>query len=149
MVDRRPLAEGLRLAVALNSLWSRLGQYAVGRRWLEAMLDLADRTAPPSTLQAERAVALTEAGTLASYQGDNEQARTFHRRSVELWRELDDAANLSIALANLGLAEWVAGDANAATALLEESLEHSRTANLPHTVAISLRDLGLIARSRG
>jgi len=81
------LAEGLRLAVALNSLWSWLGQYAIGRHWLEAMLDLADRTAPPPTFGAERAVALTEAGTLANYHGDNEQARTFHRRSVALWRE--------------------------------------------------------------
>ncbi|MBV9546038.1 MAG: tetratricopeptide repeat protein, partial [Chloroflexi bacterium] len=142
-------AEGLRLAVALNSLWSRLGQYAVARRGLDSMLDLASRTAPPSALRAERAVALTEAGSLASHQGDNEQARTFHRQSVELWRELDQLASLSIALANLGLAEWVAGHADQATALLEEALRGSRAANLPHTVAVSLRNLGMIARSQG
>ena len=147
-IARKP-AEGLRLAVALNSLCSRLGQYAVGRGWLEAMLDLADATGQAADLRAERAVALTEAGSLASHQGDNEQARAFHRESVELWRELDHAPTLSIALANLGLAEWVAGDAERATALLEESLVHSRAANLPHTVAISLRNLGLIARSQG
>ena len=64
------VAEGLRLAVALNSLWSRLGQYAAGRRWLEAMLELADRTAPASAFRAERAVALTEVGTLAGLQAD-------------------------------------------------------------------------------
>jgi tetratricopeptide (TPR) repeat protein len=141
--------EGLRLAVAFHAAWSRLGQYALGRRWLEAMLDLADRTAPASALRLERAVALTEAGTLAGYQGDNEQARAFHRRSVGVWRELDHAPGLAIALANLGLAEWVAGDAAQATGLLEEALIRSRTADVPHTVAISLRNLGLVARSQG
>ena len=33
--------------------------------------------------------------------------------------------------------------------MLEEALVRSREANVPHTVAISLRDLGLIARSQG
>ena len=113
------------------------------------MLDLADRTAPASSFRLERAVALTEAGTLAGDQADNQQARSFHRRSVEAWRELDHAAGLSVALANLGLAEWVAGDAEQAVALLEEALSRSRTANVPHTIAISLRNLALVARSQG
>jgi predicted ATPase/DNA-binding XRE family transcriptional regulator len=143
------VAEGLRLAVAVNSLWSRLGQYAAGRHWLELMLDVADRTAAPNSFRAERAVALTEAGTLAGYQRDYQQARTFHHRSAELWRELNHVPNLAIALANLGLAEWLSGDAGQATVLLEEALERSRAANLPHTVAICLRDLGLIARAGG
>jgi len=56
---------------------------------------------------------------------------------------------LSVALANLGLAEWVAGDVEHAVPLLEEALSRSRTANVPHTVAISLRNLALIARSQG
>lgn len=148
LTDGRP-AEGLRLAVAFHALWSRRGQYALGRHWLETTLELADRMAPANSCRLERAVALTEAGTLAGYQGDNEQARTFHRRSVEAWRELDHAAGLSIALANLGLAEWMAGDAEQALVLLEEALIRSRTADVPHTVAISLRNLGLIARSHG
>jgi tetratricopeptide (TPR) repeat protein len=146
--SRQP-AEGLRLALALNSLWSRLGQYAVGRGWLEAMLDLADATAQAAALRAERAVALTDAGTHAGRQGDNEKARTFHRRSVELWRELQYAPGVAVALANLGLAEWVEGDPEQATRLLEEALPLSRAANLPHTVAIVLRSLGLIARAQG
>jgi tetratricopeptide (TPR) repeat protein len=92
---------------------------------------------------------LTDAGTHAARQGDNERARTFHRGSVDLWRELDYAPGVAVALANLGLAEWVAGDAHNATALLEEALTRSRAANLPHTVAICLRNLGLVARSQG
>ena len=143
------VAEGLRLAVAVNNVWSRLGQYAAGRHWFAVMLELAERTAPATCFLAERAAALTEAGTLAGFQGDNDQARTFHRRSVDVWRELGHAPNLAIALANLGLAEWLAGHAPRATALLEEALTHSRAANLSHTVAICLRDLGLIARSQG
>jgi tetratricopeptide (TPR) repeat protein len=110
------------------------------------MLDLAER-APLAEFQAECAVALTEAGTLAGYQGDKEQARAFFRRSVGMWRELDHAPGLTLALATLGHAEWVAGDAEQAATLLEEALSRSREANVPHTVAISLRNLGLVARS--
>jgi predicted ATPase/DNA-binding XRE family transcriptional regulator len=141
------VAEGLRLAVAANWSWSRRGQYTAGRHWLEAMLDLAER-APPAGFQAECAVALTEAGTLAGYQGDSEQALAFFRRSVGMWRELDHAPGLTLALATLGHAEWVAGDADQAVTLLEEALSRGREANVPHTVAISLRNLGLIARSQ-
>jgi len=145
-------AEGLRLGVALSPLWSRRGHYAVGRRWLEALLELADQTAPAAATArplAEQALALMQVGSLATLQGDNEQARTFYRRSVGVWRALDHAPGLAIALANLGLAEWVAGAAAPATALLEEALARSRAANLPHTVVISLRNLGLIARAQG
>jgi predicted ATPase/transcriptional regulator with XRE-family HTH domain/Tfp pilus assembly protein PilF len=148
LTTRRP-AEGLRLALAFHAMWSRLGQYALGRRWLQSMLDLADSLAPYLAFGMERAVALTEAGTLAGYQGDDEQARALHRRSVEAWRELDHPAGLAVALANLGLAEWVAGDATEGRALLEEALDRSRSADVPHTVAISLRNLGLIERSQG
>jgi hypothetical protein len=95
------------------------------------MLDLAER-APLAAFRAECAVALTEAGTLAGYQGDKEQARAFFRRSV----------------GTLGHAEWVAGDAEQAVTLLEEALSRGREANVPHTVAISLRNLGLVARSQ-
>jgi predicted ATPase/transcriptional regulator with XRE-family HTH domain len=144
--DHHP-AEGLRLAIAFHALWSRRGQYALGRRWLEAMLDLAERAADSSSFRMERAVAITEAGTLAGYQGDNEQARALHRRSVEAWRELDYAPGLSSSMANLGLAEWVSGDAAQAVVLLEEALVRSRAANAQHTIAITLRNLGLVARS--
>src|SRR5262249_23374470 len=141
--------EGLRLAIAFHALWSRHGQYALGRRWLEAMLELAERTEPSGPFRAERAVALMEAGTLAGYQGDNVEARAFHRRSVEAFRELDHAAGLGVALANLGLAEWVTGDADRAVVLLHEAMIRLREANIPHSVAICMRNLGLIARSQG
>jgi tetratricopeptide (TPR) repeat protein len=143
------VAEGLRLAVAANWSWSRRGQYTAARHWLDAVLELADRAAPPTAFREERAVALTEAGTLAGLQGDREQARAFFRRSVAVWRELDYPAGLATALATLGHAEWVADDAETAIALLQEALERSRAANVAHTVAISLRNLGLVARSQG
>jgi predicted ATPase len=149
LVANGRVAEGLQFAVALNSLWSRLGQYAVGRRWLESVLDLAERTAPADAYRIERAVALTEVGTLASRQGDNERSRAAHRKSVALWREQDHAPSPAVALTNLGVAEWVAGDVEQGTALLEEALLRSREANSPHNVAVSLRNLGLIARWQG
>jgi predicted ATPase/DNA-binding XRE family transcriptional regulator len=143
------VAEGLRLAVALNWVWSRRGQYAMGRRWLETMLELAERIAPSTAFRAERAVALTEVGTLSSRQGDPAHTLAFFRHSLGVWRELGHAPGLAMALATLGQAEWAAGDAAEAIALLREALSLSRAANVPHTVAISLRNLGLVARSLG
>jgi non-specific serine/threonine protein kinase len=143
------VAEAVRLAVALNWLCSRHWRNATGRRWLEAVHDVADRAAPASAFRAERAVALTEIGILASRQGDPQQALAFFRRSLDVRRELDDAPGLAIGLATLGLAEWLAGDAQRATTLLEEALSRSRAAKVPHTVAVSLRNLGLVVRSQG
>jgi predicted ATPase/DNA-binding XRE family transcriptional regulator len=143
------VTEGLRLAVALNWVWSRRGHYATGRRWLETMLELAERVAPSTAFRAERAVALTEVGTLASRQGDPVQTLAFFRRSLSVWRELGHAPGLAMALATLGQAEWAAGDTAQAVALLDEALSLGRAANVPHTVAISLRNLGLVARSLG
>jgi tetratricopeptide (TPR) repeat protein len=156
LTDERP-EEGLRLAVALSPLWSRRGHYAVGRRWLEALLELADRAAraaapaqaAPAMPRAEQAMGLMQAGSLASGQGDVEQARAFYRRSVAAWRALDHAEGLASALVYLGVAEWVAGDDEQATRLTEEALARSRAANLPDSIAISLRNLGLVARSQG
>jgi predicted ATPase/transcriptional regulator with XRE-family HTH domain len=155
LIDDHP-AEGLRLAVALSPLWSRRGHNAVGRRWLEAMLELADRTsaagpahAAPARPRAEQAMGLMQAGSLASGQGDKEQARAYYRRGVAAWRALDDAPGLASALVYLGIGEWVAGDDEQATLLTEEALARSRAANLPDSIATSLRNLGLIARSQG
>jgi tetratricopeptide (TPR) repeat protein len=149
LITEGRIAAGLQVAVTVNSYWARLGQYAEARRWLESLLELAARTTSASECRAERAVALTEAGTLASFQGDNQQARTFHRASVALWRELGYGPGLAASLVNLGLAEWVAGEAQQATALLEEALERCRSAKLAHTLVVCLRNLGLVARSQG
>src|SRR5262249_40099658 len=119
--------DGLRLAIALSPVWTRRGHYATGRRWLEAMLDLADRAVSSSALRAERAIALDEAGLLADYQWDNEQARSFLQRSVALARELGSPYILSMALDNFGLAEWAAGRPEEATARVEEALVCSRS----------------------
>src|SRR5262249_52375234 len=127
------VAEGLRLAVALNWVWSRRGQYAAGRRWLEAMLDKADRTAPSAAFRAERAVALTAVGPLLSGREETEQTLAFFRRSPEEWRHLAHAPGPAMALAPLGLAEWTAGDPRRATGLLDEALSRGRAANVPHT----------------
>jgi hypothetical protein len=59
------------------------------------------------------------------------------------------AQGLAIALGNLGPAEWAGGNVEHAIVFLEDALVFSKANTVPQTVAISLRNLGLIARSQG
>ncbi len=150
----RPV-EGLRLAHALGFFWIARGLYAEGRRWLEAMLELADRTArgasptaadAPTVPPRLRADALSWLGTMASVQGDYARARASHEASVALWRELEDAIMLADDLALLGLNRWLADDQAGAMAALDESLRLCRANGIRGETATTLRGAGLIAR---
>jgi predicted ATPase/DNA-binding CsgD family transcriptional regulator/DNA-binding XRE family transcriptional regulator len=152
LAQGRPV-EGLGLAHALGFFWLARGLYAEGRRWLEAMLALADRTvrcasatAVPSRLRAD---ALSWLGGMASAQGSYTQARASYEASVALWRELGDLVMLADDLALLGLNRWLAEDAAAAIAALEESLRLCRANAIPGETATTLRHLGMIARWQG
>jgi predicted ATPase/DNA-binding XRE family transcriptional regulator len=149
--------EGLELAVALGNFWEWSAVHAEGQRWLEAMLDLADSTLefPVRTETAAltvpammRARALQWIGILACRQGDYARARDAHDASVALLRELDDAVLLCDTQSLLGLDMWLAGDATQATVVLEDVLSRSRTMGNLACIAVSLRNLGMIARSQ-
>jgi non-specific serine/threonine protein kinase len=157
LAQSRPV-EGLGLAHALGFFWMARGLYAEGRRWIEAMLELADqmlRCSSPTETGALampprlRADALSWLGAMASAQGYYAQARASYEASVALWRELGDVVMLADDLALLGLNRWLADDPAGATEALEESLSLCRANGIPGETATALRHLGLIARWRG
>jgi len=137
--------EGLVLVRALGPLWLMQGVPADGRRWVEAIFDLAERTAdvvPP----ALRAQALYFGGVFARIQGDFAKGRVLLETSVAIWRTLDDNLGLSQGLSNLGTQQMFMGEFEQAGASLSESLALARAAGQPFTTCLVLNSLGTLAR---
>ena len=107
----------LELAGALAWFWLSRGLLEEGCRRLATALAVS------SAGGRLRARALTGAGALTARRGDAERGRVQLEQAVDLWRELDDRAELASALDALG---WPliydAGDETAALAAFEEAL---------------------------
>jgi tetratricopeptide (TPR) repeat protein len=146
-LDAERATEGLVLVRALGPLWAMQGVPADGRRWVEAMFDLAERTSdvvPP----ALRAQALLFGGIFARIQGDFARARVHLETSVAIWRTLDDDLGLSQGLSNLGANQIFTGQFAQADASLSESLALARAAGQSFTTCLVLNQLGTLARLR-
>jgi hypothetical protein len=111
-IDRGETVLALRYTVALWRYWRQLGEFAEGRRWLNAALALAGNAAPSLRAKALRgAVGLAfpqadhtrmaelaaEAIGLAHLSGVSEER---WQRSWDRGRALDPAAAVAYALAN-------------------------------------------------
>jgi predicted ATPase/transcriptional regulator with XRE-family HTH domain/Tfp pilus assembly protein PilF len=134
---------GVRLAVALWRFWYIRGYLAMGRRWLEAVVASGAGSA------ALRAAALHGAGMLAWRQGDYEQARAWHEKSLELRQELGDRQGIASSLENLGMVAWRQSDYAQARALHEQSLELRRQTGDRQGTASSLYSLGAAMVEQG
>jgi non-specific serine/threonine protein kinase len=119
--------EGLGLVRALGPLWAVQGVPADGRRWVEAILDLAERELDgvPPALHAQ---AIMFAAIFARTQGDLTSGRVFLDRCVAIWRTLEDDLGLSQGLSNLGANQLFMGQLELADTSLSESLALARAA---------------------
>ena len=137
-LETRRAAEGLDLIRALGALWFWNGFPIDGRRWVEAMLDLA-ATAPSSTVPpAQYAHALMFASQTALLQGDQARAHSFVEASVALWRALDDPLGLAMALGTSSSDHLVRGDLNQGDAIADEAVALARTGAEPFTLCMAL-----------
>ena len=109
-------AEGLRLAGALEHLWSSRGLAREGRAAIARALESAP-DAPPST----RARALLSAAWLAAEQGDCAEADRLALQALELFRALGDRRNEGEALNALGWSADRRGDMERALRYFEQS----------------------------
>jgi predicted ATPase/DNA-binding CsgD family transcriptional regulator/transcriptional regulator with XRE-family HTH domain len=144
-VEREEVVPGLRLGAALWRFWSIRGHLAEGRRWLEALLALAERGAAPVVLLAR---ALRGVGHLAFARGSVEAAAACFDASRALCLEADDQVGVAAALRDLGSIEQARGDYARATTLYEQSLGLYRRLGDTAGVATCLDDLGEVARHR-
>jgi predicted ATPase/DNA-binding CsgD family transcriptional regulator len=108
---------GLRLAVALaqGRFWDTHG-VGEGRRWLER--GLAQSSTAPTLVRTK---ALSQAGWIATHQGDYRQAAAWLEEGIALSKELGDSSGAAVTLAHLGITLMQRGDRERARALCREA----------------------------
>jgi len=143
-LERDDAETALRLATAVQRLWTTRGLLGEGRSWLERALATAAAVPP-----AVRAEALVVAARIAYFQGDYGAVATLGSEALALARAAGDQTAIGAALCTLGDAAEAAGAMGRAEALFEEALARFRRAGDQARVAATLNDLGLLAWRRG
>jgi tetratricopeptide (TPR) repeat protein len=138
-------SDKLRSVGALWWFWYVRGHLSEGRAWLTKVLSAPELAEPTS----ERAVALSGAGVLASFQGDYVSAQAFHEESLAIRRKLNSSQGIADSLHNLAIVVRMRGDYAKARALTEESLAIRRALGNKSVIAASLNNLGNIAALQG
>jgi predicted ATPase/DNA-binding CsgD family transcriptional regulator/DNA-binding XRE family transcriptional regulator len=136
-------ATALRLAGVLAGFWLRRGYVREGREWLDRALVTGAQAAP-----GLRLVALSGAGSLASFDHDLQFARAVQSEALALARTLADEHSTAVSLNSLGYTEFSEGNYTAAEALLAEGLDHFQTLEDPVGIALSLFGLANLAATR-
>ena len=114
-LEREP-DTALRIAAGLAGFWFYHDDWWEGRRWLRAALD---RTMIPTRARLQ---ALGGAGSLATWQGDYDEAQRLHKEALELSQDLDNWYGIVLALHGLGRIAHCRGEVAQAVALYEETL---------------------------
>lgn len=135
---------GLRLAIALGWFWWTRGYIEEGARWLMEALARAPESDP-----VVRARALRKAGAMLVYQGAFDRASVLLREALTLATQAEDAAEVALAHAYLGLCAVYAGDVKKALPLLREGLRRGEAVGDPHMQAMTLMFLGAAMLAEG
>jgi predicted ATPase/DNA-binding XRE family transcriptional regulator len=138
---------GLRLAVALRTLWWFAGMLVEGSTWLRGLLEVAEcRHVANDALLAD---AYAAAGGLEEARGDFVAAGMFQAKALPLKRKLGDLAGVAALLSGRAVAASQSGDYPRARELLTEGLIIRRALGDNCKTAESLVDLGTIAADEG
>lgn len=145
-MKNNPARSGMMLQMvrSLWRFWDIHGHLREGLAWIDAALQ-----ANPDGEAALRANVLRGAGYLTQQQGDYEQAKALHEKSLAIFRELDDKLGIARELATLGEILWVKGDPKTAVLFNQESLALHYEMGNNEGVAASLEHLGVVARDHG
>ena len=141
------LYSALRLAVALRSFWRYRGLFTEGRDRLARLIAVAD-DAPPALL----AEAHSTAGMLARYQDDHEEALKLLARSLELQKQLGDAADrgqMAITLRNIAAIHYWRQELELSERYTREILDIERARNNLPAVATMLGNLASVNKLLG
>lgn len=139
------LAPALTIIEALWWFWLRRQQLSEGRAFLECVLpQIASR--PPGATPARL---LTQAATIAWFQGDYAAAQRWADESLEIARVVDDAPATSYALGVIGRLAVVRGDYTHARRAFDESLTLIRQHGEPWWEARVLEGLATVALQYG
>jgi predicted ATPase len=136
--------QALELAGRLGLYWNRRGLYREGRQRIAAAL-----AAAPAARASARARALSEAGNLALWQADLDDAEQLGREALALAREHGDRSGSGYALNLLGMVTGERGDPIAAIEQYEESLAEYEAAGDETGRLLVLQNLASNALARG
>ena len=112
---------GLRFAAAMYWFWYAVGQMRESRDVTNRAIALDDG----SNLEL-RGRALVSSALAALFQGDYAVSRDHFEEAIPLLRAAGDAIRASVAMGKLGGARMLAGDLDAAVAILDDTLEFVR-----------------------
>ena len=96
-----------------------------------------------------RAAALAHGENPAFRQGDLATAKAWWQEAPDLYRLLDEPAEIGRCLGELGSVALGEGDIDGAQSLYEESVDLFERENVPLRLAVVLANLGAIATMRG
>ena len=134
----------LRLADVCFEYWFQRGHIREGGMWTNRALAIAD-----SGVSAARARVTCNASIFALFSGDLETASAMARESLIIWRALDDAHGIAVALLHLGLVEESRLHWEEAARFYEEAVAIWRPLEKNHSLAIVLALLGGVAHGQG
>ncbi len=154
-VDSQELETGARLASALWRFWVGRGHLSEGRRWLEAILELAKadnraEQAQPALSVRVRAHLLHVAGILTSAQGNYASAVPLFEDSLVARRELGyEGKGVSHSLHELGRIAHEQADYERAARLHEQALSLTRKLEYTFGTAYILSTLAHVVHAQG
>ena len=134
----------LRLTVAMRIFWRTQGYLTESRQRLDAVLA---RPGVEACMPAY-GFALVEIGLVASMQGDQETARAYSQRALELARSGGHRSLAASALNTLGNAAKRMGEFDSAHALYTQCLEISREISDRRSEATAIANLGNLAQEQ-
>jgi predicted ATPase/DNA-binding CsgD family transcriptional regulator len=134
----------LRLGGALQLFWILRGHFNEGVTFLERAL-----AGSQGVIVSVRAKALRAAMWLALNRGDIDRAETLCEESLELSRELGDAAGIADTLSALGHVAMDRGDLDAARSSMEEAVTLARKMGDKWRIASGIHDLAWVCLERG
>ena len=142
--DNGIFEEGNRLACSLGKFWEMRGHTLEASAWLDKLL-AGREVLKPETL----ADSLKLAGIVHSILGAAENAMSFLKEAIEIYKTLDNPAGLSQALNLVGLTHYDLGNFDDSRTYLIQSLEMKRIFGSPISICSSLNSLGLLCNHLG
>jgi non-specific serine/threonine protein kinase len=157
-IENDHAALGLRLSIAMQSIWFVQGLYGEAWWWYDSLLKLADSRSQEAPIARahddvatplQRAFALRGAAVVVGNIGDSARARALIEEAAAVMENLDRGSPFHAqTLALRGISEWIEGDVRSAMASAEEGLRYSRAAGAPAVTSVALQVLGYIALSQ-
>jgi predicted ATPase/transcriptional regulator with XRE-family HTH domain len=143
-IDAGRPALALQMGAALWRFWEMQNHVSEGRRWLAQALAFAQEVEPQL-----RAKAYHAAGTLATFQADNDQAIACYEHSLALRQELQDTAGMAATMLNLATVHYHRSAYAQSEALLTQVLDHYLAIQNLRGVASVLTNMGMVGQDQG